>query len=200
MVGVEYNVKIRDLEPLTEGHWAVWSREVKFSFLEAGIAHYLDESYAPTEGDMKKPHSNWKAINSCIIGTLGRHITPALTQELEEDMSTTEAWKLLNKRTQQDRIFAKLNTMHNTLHTKFSFGMPTIDTLGELKNLLENIYQGGQAPTFNEWSIILMLNVLEGSNYNSLHCQLVSQFQNAKMTPSQTEVHDAITFTGFEHK
>ena len=54
MVGVEYNVKIRDLEPLTEGHWAVWSREVKFSFLEAGIVHYLDESYVPTEGDTKK--------------------------------------------------------------------------------------------------------------------------------------------------
>src|SRR5882672_3450702 len=190
MVGVEYNVKIRDLEPLTEGHWAVWSREVKFSFLEAGTAHYLDQSYVPTEGDTKKTHSNWKAINSRIIGTLGRHIVPALAQELDEDMFAAEAWKLLKKRAQQDGIFAKLNAMHNALRTKFSFSMPTIDTLGELKNLLASIYKGGKAPTHDEWSIVLMLNALKGSDYNSLRCQLVSQFQNARTTPSQTEVHD----------
>src|SRR5882672_478236 len=52
----------------------------------------------------------------------------------------------------------------------------------------------------DEWSIIFMLNVLEGSDYDSLHCQLVSQFQNARTTPSQTEVHYAIAFAGFEHK
>ena len=64
---------------------------------------------------------------------LGRHITPSLSKELEEDMSTTEAWLLLKKRTQQDGIFAKLNAMHVALHTKFSHNMPTIDTLSELK-------------------------------------------------------------------
>src|SRR5882672_9210871 len=158
MVGVEYKMKTRDLEPLTEGHWAVWSHEVKFYFLEAGIVHYLDESYVPTKGDTKKTHSDWKAINSHIIGTLGRHIMPALAQELDEDMSATEAWKLLKKRTQQDGIFAKLNTMHNTLCTKFSFSMPTIDAFGELKNLLVSICEGGKAPTSDEWSIVLMLN------------------------------------------
>src|SRR5882672_8531225 len=196
MVGVEYNVKIRDLEPLTEGHWAVWSREVKFSFLEAGTAHNLDESYAPTEGDTKKTHSDWKAINSCIIGTLGRHVAPALAQELDKDMSAAEAWKLLKKRTQQDGIFAKLNAMHNALRTKFSFGTPTIDTLGKLKNLLVSIYEGGKAPTRDEWSIILMLNALEGSDYDSLHGHLIAQFQNARIAPDQKEVYDSIAFSG----
>ena len=92
-------------------------------------------------------HAQWKAINSCIIGTLGRHVTPSLSQELEEDMSATEAWLLLKKRTQQDGIFAKLNAMHVALCTKFSHNTLTIDTLSKLKNLLTSIYKGREAPT-----------------------------------------------------
>ena len=78
---------------------------------------------------------------------LGRHIAPALAQELEEDMSAMEVWLLLKKRTRKDSIFAKPNAMHVALHTKFSHNMPTIDTLSKLKNLLTSIYEGGEAPT-----------------------------------------------------
>src|SRR5882724_6184572 len=125
-------------------------------------------------------HAQWKSINSHIIGMLGRHVTPSLAQELDEDISTAEAWLLLKKRTQQDGIFAKLNAMHVSLCTKFSHNTLTIDTLSELKNLLESVYEGGQAPTQDEWSIVLMLNALEGSDYNSLHTHLITQFQNAR--------------------
>jgi len=45
MVGVEYNMNIRDLEPLMEGHWLNGCvRSIFFS--GSRIAHYLDESYA----------------------------------------------------------------------------------------------------------------------------------------------------------
>jgi len=131
---------------------------------------------------------------------LGRHITPSLSKELEEDMSTTEAWLLLKKRTQQDGIFAKLNAMHVALHTKFSHNMPTIDTLSKLKNLLTSIYEGGEAPTQEEWSIVLILNVLEGSDYYSLHTHLIAQFQNARTAPSQKEVYDTIAFVGYTNE
>jgi len=90
--------------------------------------------------------------------------------------------------------------MHVALHTKFSHQMPTIDTVSELKNLLTSIYKGVQAPTWEEWSIVLMLNALEGSDYNSLCTHLIAQFQNAKTAPSQKEVYDAIAFAGYEHK
>ena len=146
MVTTEYSMKIRDIEPLVEGNWTTWSREMKFSFLEAGLTQYLDSSNAPVKSDKTSMHAQWKAINSCIIGTLGRHVTPALGQELEEDMSAPEAWLLLKKRTQQG-IFAKLNAMHISLHTKFSHNMPTIDTLSKLKNLLVSLYKGREAPT-----------------------------------------------------
>ena len=155
MVTVDYNVKMRDIEPLVEGHWPALSREMKFSFLEAGITHYLDGSNAPNEYDKKSVQTEWKIINSHIIGTLGRHIAPALAEELREDMSATEAWSLLKKRTQQDGIFANLNAMHVTIPIKFSHNTLTIDTLSELKNLLACIYKGGQAPTQEEWSIVL---------------------------------------------
>jgi len=100
-------------------------------------------------------------------------------------MSTTEAWLLLKKRTQQDGIFAKLNSMHVALCTKFSHNTPTIDTLRELKNLLASIYKGGKAPTREEWSIVLMLNALEDSDYDPLCAHLIAQFQNARTAPSQ---------------
>jgi len=50
--------------------------------------------------------------------------------------------------------------MHVALRTKFSHSTPTIDTLSKLKNLLANIYEGREAPTQEEWSIVLMLNAL----------------------------------------
>src|SRR5882724_3962333 len=131
---------------------------------------------------------------------LGRHVTPSLSQDLEEDMSTTEPWLLLKKRTQQDSIFAKLNAMHVALHTKFSHNTLIIDTLSKFKNLLTSIYKGGEAPTQEEWSIVLMLNVLKGLDYDSLHTHLIAQFQNARTTPSQKEVYDTIDFVGYKNK
>src|SRR5882724_2825207 len=147
MVTIDYNVKIRDIEPLVEGHWTTWSCEMKFSFLEAGLAQYLNGSNAPVESDKVSTHAQWKAINLHIIGMLGRHVAPALSQELEEDMSAMESWLLLKKRTQQDSIFAKLNSMHVALCTKFSHKIPINDALSELKNLLASIYKGREAPT-----------------------------------------------------
>src|SRR5882672_3056687 len=146
-MGIEYNVKIKDIEPLTEGRWAAWSHEIKFSFLEAGLAQYLDGSNAPDASDSKVKQNEWKLINSRIIGTLGRNVAPSLAQELDESMTAAEAWLLLKKRTQQDGIFSKLNAMHCALRIKFTHGMPTIDTLGELNNLIVSIYFNGKATT-----------------------------------------------------
>ena len=111
MVGIEYNVCIKDVEPLIKGHWNVWSRDVCFCFLEAGLIHFLDGTHAPTEADPRKKHDKWAAINSRIIGTLRRIVSPGLKQQLTEDMTAADAWLLLKKRTQQDGIFVKLNSM-----------------------------------------------------------------------------------------
>ena len=143
MVGIEYNVKIVDVKPLVEGRWASWSRDMRFCFLEAGFVHYLDGMNAPDEGDLKKVQTEWHIINSWIIGTLAKHVSPALKQELEEDMLAADAWRMLKSRTHQEGIFAKLNLMHKALRTKFSFNTPTLDTLAEIKNLSTSIYKGG---------------------------------------------------------
>jgi len=70
----------------------------------------------------------------------------SLAQELDESMTAAEAWLLLKRGPRRTGIFAKLNAMHCTLHIKFTHGMPTIDTLGELNNLIASIYEGRQAP------------------------------------------------------
>ena len=64
MVGMEYNVKIVDVEPLTEGQWIPWSHNVRFCFLEAGFMHYLNSTNAPDESDSKKAQTEWRTINS----------------------------------------------------------------------------------------------------------------------------------------
>ena len=143
MVGIEYNVMIIDVEPLIGGQWASWSRDVIFCCLEAGFVHYLNGMNAPDKGDSKKVQTEWCIINSGIIGTLAKHVSPALKQELEEDMLAADAWRMLKSRTHQEGIFAKLNSMHKALCTKFSFNTPTLDTLTEIKNLSTSIYEGG---------------------------------------------------------
>ena len=95
MVGIEYNVKIIDIEPLTEGQWIPWSCNIRFCFLEAGFVHYLDGMNAPDESDSKKVQAEWHTINSQIISTLAKHVSPALKQELDKDMLAADAWRML---------------------------------------------------------------------------------------------------------
>ena len=45
-----------------------------------------------------------------------------------------------------------------------------------------------------------MLNVLKGLDYDSLCAHLISQFQNARTTPSQKELYNTIAFAGYEQK
>ena len=73
--------------------------DVKFCFLEAGFAHYLDGMNAPNESDSKKVQAKWHTINSQIIGTLVKHVSLALKQELDEDMLAVDAWRMLKSRT-----------------------------------------------------------------------------------------------------
>jgi len=96
-MAVKYNICIKDIDLLVEGQWDVWSCDVQFCFLEAGLVHYLDGTGAPVEADPRKKHDEWATINSCIIGTLGQNVFPTLKQQLTEDMSAMDAWKLLRK-------------------------------------------------------------------------------------------------------
>ena len=82
MVTVDYNMKIRDIEPLVEGQWAAWSHEMKFSFLEAGITHYLDGSNAPEESEKKSIQTKWKIINSCFIEINAQSLCESMSNQL----------------------------------------------------------------------------------------------------------------------
>jgi len=50
MVGLKYNVRVKDIEPLSEGCWADWSQEIMFSFMEVGLVEYLDGSVPRANG------------------------------------------------------------------------------------------------------------------------------------------------------
>jgi hypothetical protein len=108
-MGLDYNVKFKDIEKLTEGNWVKWVRDVRFSFMEAGLSGYINGSIE--EPSESKKLVEWKQYNLCIIGTLGRIVNNSLAQELSADMSAVQTWLLLKKRTCQDGIVAKMNTM-----------------------------------------------------------------------------------------
>lgn len=52
----------------------------------------------------------------------------------------------------------------------------------------------------NEWTIILMLNALEDTNYEPLCIQLLSCFQDDLYTSTKKNVYNTIAFAGYKHK
>jgi hypothetical protein len=88
-MGVDYNVKVKDIAKLCKGNWAKWSRDIRFSFMEAGLAGYLDR--AIEELMETKKLTEWRQYNSHIIGTLGRVVDNSLAQELMSKMTAAEA-------------------------------------------------------------------------------------------------------------
>jgi hypothetical protein len=106
-MGLEYNVKVKDIAKLSKGNWSKWARDVGFSFMEAGLSGYLNRSIK--EPSETKKVIEWRQYNSCIITTLGHIVNDSLSQELTPIMTVMEAWMLLKKPTRQDGMVAKLN-------------------------------------------------------------------------------------------
>jgi hypothetical protein len=131
-MGVDYNMKVKDIAKLCERNWAKWSRDIGFSFMEAGLAGYLDGTIE--ELTETKKLAKWKQYNSRIIGTLGRVVDDSLAQELTSEMTAAEAWLLLKRRTQQDGMVAKLNAMRVAITMKFSSSKLTNTIISDKRN------------------------------------------------------------------
>ena len=71
-------------------------------------------------------------------------------------------------------------------------------TISELRNHLTSIFETSVAPTQDEWFIVLMLNTLDGTEYDWLCKTLVIQFTNLKTTPTSKEIVDAINFANYD--
>jgi hypothetical protein len=112
-------------------------------------------------------------------------------------MTAANAWLLLKKRMRQDGMVAKLNTMRAAITTKFSPTMPANATIGEIRDLLASIFEGGD-PTREEWSIILMLNALDSTDLDWLRKNLITRFTNKTSKPTEKEVVEAINLTGYD--
>src|SRR5882672_3702147 len=101
-MGLDYDIKVRGIDKITEGNWAKWGRDVTFAFMEAGLVGYLDGSIkAPSD---TKENNEWLQYNSRIISTLGRIVDDSLAQELTPAMLAADAWAILKKRTSQSGI------------------------------------------------------------------------------------------------
>jgi hypothetical protein len=172
---------------------------VQFSFAEGGYLGYLDGTTEAPDADGKKL-MEWKEYNRRIIGTLGQIIDDLLAQELEMDMTAADAWRLLKKRTHQDGMVAKLNAMQTAIKTKFSPSKSMTVTIAEIRDLLSSIYEGGVAPTREDWFIVLMLNSLDGTEYDWVRKSLVTQFASAKTAPSEKVVIEVINSAGYEKR
>ena len=193
-MAIEYTVNIKDILKLTEGHWPKWAREVRSAFREAGLLGYIDGTLdEPTDA---RKLAEWNSYNSRIIGTLGRIVDDALMQDIEALLNARQAWLLLERRTNQGGIGAKLNAIRNALTMKFSFTTPTTSTIATIKDLLSTIYENGVAPTREELGAIVLLNALDGSDYDWVQKNLLTQFSNPKTIPTERDIIETINFAG----
>jgi hypothetical protein len=95
-------------------------------------------------------------------------------------------------------MVVKLNAMRATITMKFTSSKPTNAIIGDIHNLLTTIFKG-EAPTREEWSIVLMLNALNRTDFNWLRKNLIMQFSNAKMKPLEKEVIKTINLAGYNN-
>src|SRR5882724_13383490 len=136
--------------------------------------------------------------NTHIISTLGCQVDNSLAQELTTVQLAADAWALLKSHTSQDGIISKLNAMHTALTAKFSSSVETNTTISEIHESLTQVFINGVAPTLDKWFIVLMLNALDGSNYDWLCKNLLTQFMNTKITPTSKEIIETINLAGYE--
>jgi hypothetical protein len=70
--------------------------------------------------------------------------------------------------------------------------------ISDIRDLLTTISEG-EAPTREEWSIVLMLNALNRTDFDWLRKNLITQFLNAKTKPLEKEVIEAINLAGYDN-
>ena len=84
--------------------------------------------------------------------------------------------------------------MQAALTMKFSKSKETNTTISKIHDHLASIFGAGVAPTQDEWFIGLILNTLDGTEYDWLQKNMLTQFTNMKITPTSKDVVNAINF------
>jgi hypothetical protein len=80
---------------------------------------------------------------------------------------------------------------------KFTPSKPTSATITKIHDLLLSIYEGGIALTCEDWSIMLMLNALDRSEYDWVRKSLITQFVNKRTSPSKKDINEVINSAGY---
>jgi len=89
--------------------------------------------------------------------------------------------------------------MRAAITTKFSSSKATNATIGDIRDLITAIFEG-DPPTKEDWTIILMLNALEGTDLDWLRKNLITQFTSSKTRPTEKEVIEAINLAGYDRR
>jgi len=82
-------------------------------------------------------------------------------------MLAADVWSHLKQRTTQSGIIGKFNSMHAAITMKCSKSKEMNSTIGEIRVNLTSVFED-VTPTQDEWFIVLLLNSLEGMEYNWL--------------------------------
>lgn len=195
-MGHEYNVKVNIEEKLREGNWAKWSKDMEFTFMEAGIMDYIDGTYHIPIDEKMTPA--WKSINSRIVGTLGKHVEDSLKGLLTSSMLTREAWGLLKLRTQQGGLLAKMSAITTAICSRFDDMQRTNVTIAEIDNAIVSIYEGGIPPTQDKFTILVYMNALRDTDLDWVRKNLLTLIGNSKKTITKTEVAETIKLAAYE--
>ncbi len=82
-------------------------------------------------------------------------------------MLAADVWSHLKQRTTQSGIIAKFNSMHAAVTMRCLKSKEMNSTIGKICIHLTSMFED-VTPTQDEWFIVLLLNSLEGMEYNWL--------------------------------
>src|SRR6266481_2732773 len=119
----------------------------------------------------------WSMANDRIVGALCSIVDDTLLQELEKLTTAKAAWQYLKQKTHQASIISKLTALQNAICTRFTTATSILPTIADIKDLMANIYNE-DAPTQEEWTLVILLQALADGEYEWLCKQFVTMLMN----------------------
>jgi hypothetical protein len=113
-------------------------------------------------------------------------------------MSAKEAWDLLKLHTSHGGMIAKITALTFAIKAKFSDPTKTSLTIAEIEDAIANIYTNGKAPTQDEFTILVLMNGLQGTDLDWVCKHLLAMFSHGKSALSKKDVIETITLAGRE--
>jgi hypothetical protein len=146
---------------LKDANWKPWSNML-FDVVQSSppLSLHLAEVPSPPDSSMQpNAFSNWQLNNGVIIAQIRLHVSPAECDFIDKAKfkTTRQLYNILKTRHMKLGLSAQVSLINDALTLPFNAKTRVSDTLKELADLNDHIWQIGQ-PTADEFLSILVLH------------------------------------------